>query len=122
VKGMADWTTINEELYNNIAGDVLPTATPLAKGKQKSKDKAGVEKETETTVVWTNMYNGKTKVFATTIGHNNETVGDARYLNLVARGMMWTLDRMDDFKASDQNVDVKAIPDDPHPGKKPDKK
>ena len=35
---------------------------------------------------------------------------------------LWTLDRLDDFKASDQNVDVKAIPDDSKPGKKPEKK
>lgn len=129
VKGMADWTTINEELYNNIAGNVLPTATALARGQQKhmtypkgadgKPDKTqGKEVVDDTIVVWTNMYNAKTKVFATTLGHNNETVGDARYLNLVARGLLWTLDREADFKASDQNVDVKAIQDDPHPGKK----
>ena len=37
-KGMADWTTINEELYNNIAGKVLDTAHPLARGKQGKDD------------------------------------------------------------------------------------
>ncbi len=116
-KGLAGWTTVKEELYNNITGNVEATATPLIRGKQMVKDKP-----VETIVAWTNLYNGKTKVFATTIGHNNETVGDARYLNLVARGMLWTLGRLDDFKSSDQNVDVKAIPDDAHPGKKPEKK
>ena len=35
------------------------------------------------------LYNGKTKVFATTLGHNNETVADARYLDLVTRGLLW---------------------------------
>jgi type 1 glutamine amidotransferase len=116
-KGLANWTTVKEELYNNITGNVEATATPLIRGKQMVKGKP-----VETIVAWTNVYDGKTKVFATTVGHNNETVGDARYLNLVARGMLWTLGRLDDFKASDQNVDVKAIPDDPHPGKKPEKK
>src|SRR5215208_4867229 len=33
-KGLADWTTINEELYNNAAGKLLDTAKPLARGKQ----------------------------------------------------------------------------------------
>jgi type 1 glutamine amidotransferase len=121
-KGLKGWTTVKEELYNNITGGVEATATPLIRGKQTVKDKSGAVKEVETIVAWTNNYNGKTKVFATTIGHNNETVGDARYLNLVARGMLWTLGRIDDFKSSDQNIDVKAIPDDAKPGKKPEKK
>jgi hypothetical protein len=79
VKGMADWTTVNEELYNNIS---ILGGHALAKGKQK---------ETETVVVWTNEYGAnKTKVFSTTIGHNNATVEDARYLDLVAHGVLWT--------------------------------
>jgi type 1 glutamine amidotransferase len=95
-KGLGDWTTIKEELYNNIAGKVLDTAHPLAHGKQISKGKDGKESVTETVVVWTNIYNGKTKVFATTIGHNNETCGDPRYLDLVTRGLLWSVDKLDD--------------------------
>jgi type 1 glutamine amidotransferase len=101
-KTLEDWTTIKEELYNNIAGKVLDTATPLAKGKQISVDKkTGKENTAETVVVWTNMYNGKTKVFATTLGHNNETCADAKYLDLVTRGLLWSVDKLDDahFKA-----------------------
>ena len=47
------------------------------------------------------MYNGKTKVFCTTIGHNNETCNDPRYLDLVTRGLLWSVDKLDDthFKA-----------------------
>ncbi|HWE97403.1 MAG TPA: discoidin domain-containing protein [Tepidisphaeraceae bacterium] len=86
-KGMGNWTTINEELYNNIAGKVLDTAHPLARGKQGN----------DTTVVaWTNLYNNKAKVFATTLGHNNETVGDARYLDLVTRGLLWACGKLDE--------------------------
>ena len=33
--GFQDWTTIHEELYNNAAGKLLPTAHELARGKQK---------------------------------------------------------------------------------------
>jgi len=102
VKNLADWTTIREELYNNI--QVLPTAKPLARGKQivknKKKQADGTEvveeMPVETVVAWTNIYNGKTRVFSTTIGHNNQTVEDGRYLDLVANGLLWACDKLDD--------------------------
>jgi len=31
----------------------------------------------------------KTRVFSTTIGHNNDTVADDRYLDFVSRGVLW---------------------------------
>ena len=46
-------------------------------------------------VAWTNTYNGKTRVFATTLGHNNSTVKDPLYLDLVARGLLWSLGKLD---------------------------
>jgi type 1 glutamine amidotransferase len=96
-RDMADWTTIKEELYNNIAGHVLDTARPLARGKQTYTDrKTNQEHTDDNVVVWTNTYNGKTKVFATTLGHNNETVGDPRYLDLVTRGLLWSVDKLDE--------------------------
>src|SRR6185437_14954073 len=90
-KGMENWTTIKEELYNNLTGKVLDTAHPLARGKQTSTGKDGQESTSETIVVWTNLYKNKTRVFATTLGHNNETVADARYLDLVTRGLLWSV-------------------------------
>lgn len=85
VKGLKDWTTINEELYNNVS--ILKTATPLATGKQGNQ---------ETVVAWTNTFGPKkTRIFATTIGHNNETVADARYLDLVAKGVLWATNKLD---------------------------
>lgn len=95
-KGLADWTTINEELYNNIAGKVLDTARPLARGKQTIKNKDGKERTEDVVVAWTNLYKGKSRVFATTLGHNNATVGDARYLDLVTRGLLWSVDKLDE--------------------------
>jgi len=95
-KGFENWTTGNEELYNNITGKLLDTAKELAKGKQMIKQKDGSEKAVETIVTWTNTYNGKTRVFGTTLGHNNATVGDARYLNLITRGLLWSLDKLND--------------------------
>jgi type 1 glutamine amidotransferase len=102
-KGLSDWTTIHEELYNNQFG-LLDTVHPLAHGKQTYKDrKTGQEKTDDDVVVWTNIYNGKTKVFGTTIGHNNETCDDPRYLDLVTRGLLWTLGREGDFHAKPVN-------------------
>jgi hypothetical protein len=86
--GFEDWTTIKEEHYNNV--QIYPTATVLARGKQTVKDK-----ENDFAVIWTNDYKG-TRVFSTTIGHNNETVSDARYLDLVARGVLWVCKKLDD--------------------------
>ena len=102
VKDLADWTTMKEELYNNIQ---ILTGHALAKGKQiihdKKKDKEGKETLTdrtvETVVVWSNEYGPKkTRVFSTTIGHNNATVEDARYLDLVTRGLLWATGKLDD--------------------------
>ena len=83
--GLNGWTTIKEELYNNI--QVYPTAHALAKGKQEDK---------ETVVAWTHEYGDKkTKIFSTTLGHNNETVGDDRYLDLVTRGLLWACGKLE---------------------------
>ena len=88
VKGMANWTTINEELYNNIQ---ILTAHALVKGKQTQVNKKdNTSKEVETVVAWTNEFGpSKTRIFSTTIGHNNDTVSDARYLDMVTRGLLW---------------------------------
>lgn len=95
--GLADWQTINEELYNNI--QIFDSAKPLATGVQiqMPKPKKGEPadpnakgKEATSVVAWTNLYGpNNTRIFSTTIGHNNETVGDARYLDLVTRGILW---------------------------------
>jgi len=91
-EGMGDWTTIREELYNNI--QIFPTATPLIRGKQSVKQRDGTMKDVETVVAWVNQYE-KTRVFSTTIGHNNATVGDARYLDLVTRGLLWSCGKLE---------------------------
>ena len=82
-KGLTDWTTINEELYNNVK--VFDGSQPLARGKQDKSD---------TVVAWTSLYQGKTRVFSTTIGHNNQTVEDPRYLDLVTRGVLWACGKL----------------------------
>ncbi len=94
-KGLSNWKTINEELYNNSAGKLLDTATPLARGTQVTTNKEGKEVTAENVIVWTNRYHGKANVFATTLGHNNDTVADARYLDLVTRGLLWSCGKLD---------------------------
>ena len=90
VKGLSEWTTINEELYNNI--QIFPTAKPIIRGKQDAGDKEG---SNNTVVAWTNEYGtNKTRVFSTTVGHNNATVSDDKYLDLVARGVLWATDKI----------------------------
>jgi type 1 glutamine amidotransferase len=96
LKGAENWTTVNEELYNNIIGKLNDTAKELARGKQVVKAKDGKENPVETIVAWTNTYCGKTRVFGTTLGHNNATVADARYLNMITRGLLWSVGKLDE--------------------------
>ena len=97
LKGLENWTTINEELYNNVR--VFGGTTVLASGKQLQQPRKrdltqnpnAKPKEANAVVVWTNEYGPKkTRIFSTTLGHNNDTVGDARYLDLITRGLLWT--------------------------------
>ncbi len=94
-KGLKDWKTENEELYNNSEGKLLETAQPLATGVQILKSEKGPTTRATAVCVWTNKYNGKTNVFATTLGHNNLTVADDRYLDLVTRGLLWSVGKLE---------------------------
>jgi type 1 glutamine amidotransferase len=108
-KGLENWTTIKEELYNNIQ---IMTGKALASGKQMVKPKAkkgepppaadAPAKEENAVVAWTNEYGPKkTRIFSTTIGHNTETVKDPRYLDLVTRALLWTTGKLgEDGKAA----------------------
>ena len=87
---LKDWTTGNEELYNNVK---IFGAKPLAVGKQTI---PGTNpRVAEAVVAWTNETQGA-KSFSTTIGHNTNTVQDDRYLNLVTRGLLWACDQLNE--------------------------
>jgi len=92
MKPLNDWTTIQEELYNNVR--VFDTAQPLERGKQRIVKKDGSTEEVDYVVTWTNTYQDKTRVFATTLGHNSYTCADPRYLDLVTRGLLWSCDKL----------------------------
>jgi type 1 glutamine amidotransferase len=80
-----EWGPGSDELYN--IDRTWPTATPLVQA-------WSVEGETHHPVVWTNTY-GKARVFVTTLGHSNRTMSDPAYLDLVTRGLLWTLGRLE---------------------------
>jgi type 1 glutamine amidotransferase len=108
VNGLQDWTTINEELYNNVR--VYDGTQALANGRQvqqpsrreREQNPNAQPRESEAVVVWTNEYGPHhTKIFSTTLGHNNETVADPRYLDLVTRGILWTTGHLTDEGQAD---------------------
>ena len=82
----ADWQTIDEELYEHE--QAWPGMTPLAQAHSSETDKTSP-------VIWTNTH-GKAKVFVTSLGHNNEMMKNPVYLDLVARGLLWTLGHLQD--------------------------
>ena len=88
-KGLEDWVTKKEELYNNVN---VFDAHPLALGHQKYK-RGDKDVSSSAIVAWTNEKQGAPS-FSTTIGHNNYTVEDPRYLDLVTRGLLWSAGKL----------------------------
>jgi type 1 glutamine amidotransferase len=89
-KSIVGWVTGREELYNNIK--VHPSAKALAMGRQGEGDKVGVN---NVALVWTNEYGPKkTRVFTTSLGHNNTTVADPKYLDLVSNALLWATGKL----------------------------
>ncbi len=81
MRGMSNWVTPNGELY--FINKSYPTMTPLAESKS---EKTG-EMNTN---IWVNAYGpNKTRVFATTIGHHNETMLQNQYMEMITRGLLW---------------------------------
>lgn len=90
-KGFKDYTSGEDELYNNH--HIYEGVTVLAKGKQKLKN----GKEVEAVVAWKHEYGpNKARVVGTTLGHFNEIVGSEDYLNFVARSILWSVKKLDD--------------------------
>jgi type 1 glutamine amidotransferase len=82
----SEWLDKNDELYKNEL--LWPNCVPLAQS-------YGEETKKDHVVVWLNTY-GKGRVFATTLGHTNETMSDPVYLDLVTRGLLWACDKLKD--------------------------
>ncbi len=75
------WVTISEELYE--LERVWPSMTPLAQA-------YSVESKKTYPLIWTNTH-GKARVFVTSLGHNTEMIANPVYLDLVTRGLLWTV-------------------------------
>jgi uncharacterized protein len=80
-----EWLDKSDELYKNEL--LYDNFIPLAKA-------YGEETKKDHNLVWVNTY-GKGKVFGTTMGHENTTVSDPVYLDLVTRGLLWACGKLD---------------------------
>jgi type 1 glutamine amidotransferase len=81
-----NWQTSSEELYE--LERVWPRMTPLAEA-------YSVESKKRHPIIWTNTH-GKARVFVTSLGHNTEIIANPVYLDLVTRGLLWTLGLLQD--------------------------
>ncbi len=84
-----DWKTAGDEQY--VTEEVYP-------GVKKLLISTGVaEKARHPTnvVAWQHM-NGQGRVFGTTLGHDMKTIQDPHYEQLLANGLLWACDKLDD--------------------------
>jgi uncharacterized protein len=82
----ANWADPEKDELYRIA-KLWPDCVPLAKG-------IGVT-NTPNVCIWVNTY-GKARVFGTTLGHGDKTMGSDTYLDLVTRGLLWACGKLDD--------------------------
>ena len=79
-----EWNPGSDELY--VIEKSWPSFTPLVQG-------WSVDGGTHHPVVWTNTL-GKAKVFVTSFGHPTVVMSDPVYLDLITRGLLWTVDKL----------------------------
>jgi hypothetical protein len=80
------WRTPEGELYMPV--ELKDNATPIARAYS---DEGGEFFP----VVWTHEYEG-VKVYSNTLGHHNVTMGSDVNLNLVAAGLLWAVDKLNE--------------------------
>lgn len=78
------WGPGRDELYEILK--TWPSMTTLLQG-------WSVETEQHQPVAWTNEFGGA-RIFVTTMGHNVPTMEDPVFLDLVTRGLLWTVGRL----------------------------
>lgn len=82
----AEWKTPNGELYK--IEHHWPNCIPLAQA-------FGEDTQKDHTVIWLNTF-GKAKIFGTSLGHHNETMNTQEWLDVVSRGLLWTVGKLND--------------------------
>lgn len=103
------WQTPKGELYQIVK--LWDTATALGRATSR-------ETKNDEPCIWTNQYNGHTRVFGTTVGHYNEEMEDPVFLNYVTRGLLWSVDKLDDQHFKAINDRPKLSGPEPTPAKK----
>lgn len=81
-----EWKTPNGELYKILK--VWPNCEPLAEA-------FGSDTKKNHPVIWVNKF-GKARVFGTSLGHHNETMNSDVWLDLVARGALWSVGKLEE--------------------------
>ena len=82
------WATLSKDELYDVAEE-LPTITPLARSHD-------VHTGKEYCVIWTNLYGpAKTRVFGTSLAHANVSIKAPEYLDLVTRGLLWSVNKLD---------------------------
>jgi len=79
------WDTPNGELYK--IEKMWPDAIPLAQA-------YGQDTQKDHVVAWLN-HQGNARVFTTTLGHHNETMQSEIYLDMVSRGLLWAVGKLE---------------------------
>ncbi|HEY3323282.1 MAG TPA: ThuA domain-containing protein [Planctomycetota bacterium] len=80
------WKLDKEELY--VIEKEWPNCVPLATAFAEDAKK-------DFTVAWANT-DGKAKVFGVSLGHPNATFQNMTYMDLMARGILWACDKIDE--------------------------
>lgn len=97
-QGFQPFVTANEELYNNLTQF---NVTPVLTGTQ-PEAQAEAERALKFNVAWTHRYGPKqARVFSITLAHNEAGMADPRYLDLVARGLLWATGHLRDDGAAE---------------------
>lgn len=78
------WRTPHGELYEIV--ELMHGATPLARA-------YGIDTDRYHDVAWVHNYEG-VRVFSSSLGHHNETMGHDVNLNLVASGLLWAAGKL----------------------------
>lgn len=85
----ADWKTLGDEQY--VTEEVYPDTVKLLI----STGVGEKAKHPENVVAWEHTY-GQGRVFGTTLGHDMKTTADPHYLQLLANGLLWACDKLDE--------------------------
>jgi type 1 glutamine amidotransferase len=80
-----NWRTEGDELYQTIS--IPPDSKQLLRVKSPKDGREHI-------VCWTHEY-GKSRVFATTLGHDMKTSATPEYLRLVANGLLWVCGKLE---------------------------